>query len=565
MSVPRLYCPLQIARWCGIRWIGCTGLELPVSILQIVILFHADSLDITLIIPASSKKALESAFQSNPYLKSLPTQPKFVAPEDLTHAVGTGDLLRLPEVQSCIKRDFIVLPCDLVSDQDGADIIELWRETQSALGGAADGDGEHGGISSRLGVNGEKCGRRGGMGVWYPLNNDHENPDEDSADFLVAAKPKGDKEELVKYVTTDPASPRDMLCKVVYSAPLDTVKDKMGTNGVLELRQSLLKREGRVKMFTQYRDAHIYIFPYWVKEMAALNDKFESISEDLIGWWAKATWQDGLADKLRMRETAHARAKNTGYESEDGDTIDHLDEHIDLIGMTSTQSKITFKTLPNGGLELPGRQRPLPRADTLPNILEQPVSKRLPVPDFLGYLHQGGKERPMVRRIDSTALLLSMSLRLAKLDATTTPDHPYVHDAKIASPELIAQRTTITKNDTLIGANTTVEPKVLIKESVIGSNCKISSGARLTKCVVMDGVEIGERCTLIGCVVGRNVRVGRESELRECEVQSGHVIAAKTEAKGEKFMIFEGVDEGSEGEDAEDIDVEMGSSEDEEI
>lgn len=516
-------------------------------------------LDITLITPASSKKTLESAFQSNPYLKSLPVQPKFVAPDDLTHAVGTGDLLRLPAIQACIKRDFIVLPCDLVSDQDGADIIGLWRETQSALGGAADGNSWRSGISSRLGVNGEKSGRRGGMGVWYPLSSehDHENPDEDSADFLVAAQPKGDKEELVKYVTSDPRSPRDLLCKVVYSAPLDTVKDRMGTNGVLELRQSLLKREGRVKMFTQYRDAHVYIFPYWVKEMAALNDKFESISEDLIGWWAKATWQDGLADKLRMRETAHARAKNTGYESEEGgDTIDHLDEHIDLIGMTSTQPRITFKTLANGGLELPGRQRPLPRADTLPSILDQPIPKRLPVPELMGYLHQGGKGRPMVRRIDSTALLLSMSLRLAKLDPATTPDHPHVHESKIASPELVAQRTTITKADTLIGAGTVVEEKVLIKECVIGANCKIASGARLTRCVVMDGVEVGERCTLIGCVVGRNVRVGRESELRECEVQSGHVIASKTEARGERFMVFEGVegDEDDVGMDGEDSD-----------
>lgn len=499
---------------------------------------YANNTDITLVTPASSKKTLEAAFQSNPHLSSFPCQPTIVAPAGLTHATGTGELLRLPEVQACIKRDFMILPCDLVSDLDGTDIIETWLGTQSALGGAADGDAEHSGISSRLGVNGEKSGRRGGLGVWYPLKGNHENPDEDTADFLAAAKLVGDKEERVKYVTPDPPNIRDLLCKVVYSAPLDAVKDKMGTNGILEMRNSLLKREGRVKMFTQYRDAHLYIFPYWVKEMAALNDKFESISEDLIGWWAKAGWQDGLAEKLRMRETAHARAKNTGYESEDGDTIDHLDEHIDLIGMTSTQSRAIFGTQVDGGLELPGRQRPLPRADTVPNILEQPVPKQLPVPELLGYLHQSGKDGPMVRRIDSTALLLSMSLRLAKLDPATDEGHPYVYENKIASPDLIAQRTTITKNDCLIGADTTIEEKCLIKESVIGSNVKIASGARLTKCVIMDGVEIAEKCTLMGSVVGRRARIGRECDLRECEVQDGHVLAARTEARGEKFMVF---------------------------
>ncbi|KAL1953290.1 hypothetical protein VTO42DRAFT_3324 [Malbranchea cinnamomea] len=497
--------------------------------------------DITLITPATSRKALEAALQKDPYLKSLPSHPHILAPAGLTHTMGTGELLRLPEVQACIKQDFMILPCDLICEQPGEEIIGSWIETQGALAGATDGNPEENGISSRLGVNGEKSGRRGGLGVWYSLPPNPDNAKEEVADFLVVTQLEKDQAALVNGLPSNPLTARDLLFKVAYAAPMDSMRDKMDAKGMLNLRQSLLKRESRVKILTQCRDAHLYIFPYWVKEMAAMNEKFESISEDLIGWWAKTGWQEGLANKLRIRETAHHRAKNEGFESQGGDILDHIEERIDLVGMATTQRRVMFDIQQNGSQALPARQRPLARADTLPDISQAPFDKKLPVPELLGYLHQNDSNRPMIRRIDSTALLLSMTLRLAKLDPATDPEHPFVHEQKIASPELVAQRTTITKNDCLIGVDTVVEEKCLIKETVIGANCKIASGARLTKCVIMDGVEIGERCTLVGCIVGRRTKIGRECDLRECEVQDGNVLASKTEARGEKFMVFDGM------------------------
>ncbi len=43
--------------------------------------------------------------------------------------------------------------------------------------------------------------------------------------------------------------------------------------------------------------------------------------------------------------------------------------------------------------------------------------------------------------------------------------------------------------------------------------------------------------------------VGRGSSLKECEVQDGYRVEEETEAKGEKMMVFEGLEEaGMEGE-----------------
>ena len=59
---------------------------------------------------------------------------------------------------------------------------------------------------------------------------------------------------------------------------------------------------------------------------------------------------------------------------------------------------------------------------------------------------------------------------------------------------------------------------------------------------------MGEKAQLTGCVVGRRAVLGREVVLRECEVQGGFVVEEGVEGKGEKFMVFEGLDDEGEGE-----------------
>lgn len=59
----------------------------------------------------------------------------------------------------------------------------------------------------------------------------------------------------------------------------------------------------------------------------------------------------------------------------------------------------------------------------------------------------------------------------------------------------------------------------------------------------MDGVTVGEKAVLQGCILGRRCVVGKGSNLKDCEVQEGYQVNEETEAKGEKMMVFEGLDE----------------------
>lgn len=80
----------------------------------------------------------------------------------------------------------------------------------------------------------------------------------------------------------------------------------------------------------------------------------------------------------------------------------------------------------------------------------------------------------------------------------------------------------------------------------------------------MEEVEIGERAVLTGCVVGRRARVGKGAILTDCEVQGGFVVEEGTEAKGEKFMVFEGMDDEEEDDDLKEaLDEEEGEKQEE--
>lgn len=517
--------------------------------------------DITLITPQNSKVALEAFLSQNPHLTSLPPpSPTVISPEGLTLTTGTAELLRLPEVQACIKSDFIILPCDLVCDVPGVTFLESWMTTHGALDASWDGEWVESRTSSLIGVGGERCGRRGGISVWYPTGPDGTKSKTEVADFLAITPLDKDEAPTVRAGGQDPSP----LTKLVYTMPMASLKDIMEEHQALLIRHSLLKRHGKIKLLTTYRDAHIYIFPYWVKEMAMMNETFESISEDLVGWWAKAEWQNGLGEKLGLREIFDPERD---HGSKYSNKRDQVQEDIDLMAMSTTKSTRWLDINPNGTTSQ-SRPGPLTRSDTLQEIeIPPPPTEKLDVPPVLAYIHSSKPTEPLIRRVDNPSLLLSTSLRLAKLDAISDFSDPALasplaHQNKIAYPAGIAQRCTVTQADCLIAENVTVEERSVIKESVIGANCHIASGVRLTRCVLMDGVVIGERSQLTDCIVGWRSKVGRECVLKDCEVQNGNVVPDETDAKNEQFMIFEGLGEdmadASDGEGGQGEGIDMG-------
>ncbi|KAJ5682960.1 eukaryotic translation initiation factor subunit eIF2B-gamma [Penicillium macrosclerotiorum] len=467
--------------------------------------------DVTLITPSSSVPRLQAALQQNPHLTALQNlKPSIVAAGDMT--MGTAEILRLPEVQAAIKTDFLVLPCDLLCEIPGESLLEAWMVYGAAAG----------------------TGTRGGLSVYYQTQGREESVKGEATDFLAIAPLGQNEAPAVSHPSDGPAALRlGGLSKVVLSAPMDTIKENIEQDKGLLIRHSLVQKHPNTKILTTFRDSHIYIFPKWVKDLARRQEKFQSISEDLIGYWAKSEWQQGLGEKLGLDEIFEQEEGN-----HTGDTLSHdggesVEEEIDLQAMSTTKSAASINV-----------DSPISFASRV-KVPDSAAKSSVQVPPILAHVQRSAA--PFVRRVDSSAILLSTSLRLAKLESIEEVGRqaasPFAHNQKIAHPEGVAQRCTVTKSDCLLDRGVTVAEKSVIKESVLGPNVKISSGARLQRCLVLEGAVIGERCQLTNCIIGAHSQIGRESVLKDCEVQDGNVVPEETDAKNEKFMVFEGFDD----------------------
>jgi len=391
----------------------------------------------------------------------------------------------------------------------------------------------------KLALGGEGGGRRGGLGVWYETKGEPIIKGEET-DFIATSPIEQDP------VPPSKSSLLNNISKLVYSVPTDTLNDILEDKKSLPIRHALIRENPMIRMLSSHRDAHIYILPAWILGMINANERMDSIGEDVIGWWAKAGWQDGLADKLGLREVLSLSEPTDKDENLMEDNPAHND--IDYRSLSTTLTSHL-------------------------QLTESTESKqKLVVPPILAYVQpKGGK---LIRRVDTAPLLLFVSLQLAKLEAIDAvgreASSPFAHQAKVAYPEGIASKTTVTRPDCLLAENVTVEEKCSIKECVIGANCQIKQGAKLQRCVLMDGVVVEKGCKLTGCILGRRSQIGEESVLTDCEVQENLLVEPGTEDKSSKLMSSEGMEATAEeiqesfgdedGEEAMEVDDATGSS-----
>ncbi|KAK2058623.1 hypothetical protein LY76DRAFT_605377 [Colletotrichum caudatum] len=468
--------------------------------------------NITLICPASAEQALTTALNTNPYLTALPLpRPGILAPKDLDQTTGTAEILRLPEVKELVTSDFVVLPCDLICEIPAEKLLQAWMVSGASM-------------SDLLGAPKFSTSNSnpfsGGLGVWYETKT--------------ATPVKGEETD---FIAVTPATPSHVsppkgsllpnLSTLVYSMPTDSLKDLAEERKGLPIRHGLMRRHPRLRMLTTHRDAHLYILPKWIMDFVEKNDRLENIGEDVIGWWAKAGWQTGLAEKLRLDEVLRK-----DDEDDDGDSLQE--------GATSPQDDDPEELRPHRNTEISSH------ADSRNYDDAKTRGAELKVPPMMAYVHPSQPDALMVRRVDTAQLLLNVSLQLAKVPSVeeTGGDavSPFAHAKKVAYPEGVKGRTTITKADSLVGENVTVEEKVSVKESVIGAGCQLNEGAKLSQCLLMEGAVVGKNCKLTRCILGKRCVIGDNSVLTNVEVQENLLVEARTEEKDTKLMSSDGLE-----------------------
>ena len=241
--------------------------------------------------------------------------------------------------------------------------------------------------------------------------------------------------------------------------------------------------------------------------------------------------ESGLArrpsDKLGLRHIFQPPESSDG----DGDGSLLVDDEIDVSKLSSTWAGDNHvDTGTSTVLASRVQNSNIPEAAKTINH-----KSKLTIPPILAYVQPSDPALPLIRRVDTAHLLLTVSLRLAKLPSIDEVGRdaasPFAHQHKVAHKETIPRKCRVEAENSLLAENVIVEEKCNIKESIIGSNCKIGEGARLLRCLLMDNVEIGANAQLTDCILGRRCKIeggpaksDDKTVLKDCEIQDGQVV-----------------------------------------
>ena len=491
-----------------------------------------------------------------------------------------------------------MLPCDIVAQGMGlSNLVQVWMLEQAAFGG--------GGSGHRSGEDG-RDGRRGMLGVWYGVGGEGAvkgqgksciSPDNNSivGGLLLIASAETDALIVTPARTKSTQALYNSFTSAASFTPSTTTVHSLlqthppaALKGVTDssdypIRHSLLSRHPQISLRTHtHRDAHIYILPHWVLEFIGANPKLNSLKDDVIPWLAKCTWQKGLGEKMGLEGILTKRPRSAGNDGVDN--AEDEEEDFDVGGRSSTQvsnlKKITrfngAGTPPKFASRVTGHKRsdshdttgsstPTPPQSMSASLSSlqplrplEPLLSRIPkitavlTPEE--YAPSATPPTPFIRRVDTPQLFRETCLQLAKTDVAL-PGQPATSANTVeagadthAQPKIdptcnIAEKTTITSQDCLLGPNCTVMEKCVIKRCVLGPNVTIRKGARLMDCVLLEGCVVEENVKLDKCILGRGARVGKASDLRDCEIGHGYGVEEETEARGERLVVLDGVDD----------------------
>lgn len=519
------------------------------------------SLAITIVALPDHKSALEKYIKekfpttsAGTGLRKSETPITLEFPSQQSETLGTADLIRILYKKGSITDDFIVLPCDLVVEGvDLGQIVAAWYADQL-----------------KFGLNAE---RKGGLAVWHRVDEGNDKTKETDLLGVVEKKPlPAGAQKVVSTVGT--------INRLAYNHPAYMPNARNNKHGV-QLKHTFIEHYGRVNFHSRtHRDSHIYIFPFWVGELLKANEKLSSLKEDLIPLWAKAQWDKRTARKMQFDEILSAAESKRTEDTDISASIQAA--KIDVESMSASKpsrlgtgfsnkawSRLGQQQSANSGTVSPGSNNDSPSHSPTRESSRsrdrdfRPPARPLPT---ITAIVATPTSTAYIRRVDTTQLYLAANLQLAKSDPALVPTGPPNQpDPRKVDPSCTISGT-VTSADSLIGANSTVEQRAVVKRCVLGSNVTVARGARILASVVMDGVRVGENAKLDGCIVGKGAVIGKGCSLKDCEIAAGYVVEDGTDAKGEKMMdvlveddnefrdLYTNVEEESSGDDDDDED-----------
>ncbi|KAI8873306.1 hypothetical protein GQ42DRAFT_176544 [Ramicandelaber brevisporus] len=381
---------------------------------------------------------------------------------------GTADALR--EIASEIKRDFIVVSCDFISDFPLLRILDeqrahnptitalFARAMRSEPAPSAGGGGGGGGSSASAAAQAAASAGSVGVGI-----------------------------DGGAYIALDSADSSRLVA-------LKQSEDIKADGNGFKLSMNLLHKFPRLTMRRDTSDVHVYACKRWIINLIMKNSTLHSIKDDVIPLLVK------------MQSSSKLRAK---YGVEDGS----------LSGPSSNAEELTSNNGFGGLME------------KMVNPMDYSSSASHSTYAYASAIP--GSSAPEREPVWCRAIVIDQSTTTGTLRANTVAAYREANqvatrwlpaDVRVAPSAEVSQRTTIGQ-DSMVGRATKISERCSIKKSIVGPHCVLGKGVKISNSVIMNHVTIEDGVVLNNCVVCANAKIMTKSTLTDCDVATGTVVA----------------------------------------
>ncbi|XP_061396538.1 translation initiation factor eIF-2B subunit gamma [Musca vetustissima] len=259
---------------------------------------------------------------------------------------------------------------------------------------------------------------------------------------------------------------------------------------VMNVNAHLLRKNGKMTIYSRMTDSHIYVMKKWVLEFLKKNENFSTLKGEFLPY---------LIKKQMAKSSGHSTTNPVSdTQSELGKQGDNI---FDFIPTSNLEQHIFKVTLYNDN-----RTKPLYNGDLLRcYALEAPKETiGVRVNTTLSFF-------AINQKLPTIWPLLCGGLELPLVSPNAVVNSTQTKEIAVADNAKLSEKTSL--NFSVFGPNCFINPKNIVNKSLIMAHAVVEEGCNIDNCIIGPKAVVKKGTKLKNCLVGANFIVEEGSQL----------------------------------------------------
>uniref|UniRef100_T1PIV6 Translation initiation factor eIF2B subunit gamma n=1 Tax=Musca domestica TaxID=7370 RepID=T1PIV6_MUSDO len=262
---------------------------------------------------------------------------------------------------------------------------------------------------------------------------------------------------------------------------------------VMSVNAHLLRKNGKMTIYSRMTDSHIYVMKKWVLEFLKQNENFSTLKGEFLPYFIKK--QMAKASGHSTTNPVSDTQSELGLGTKQGDNI------FDFIPQSNLEQQIFKTTLYNDN-----RTKPLYNGDLLRcYALEAPKEAiGVRVNTTLSFF-------AINQKLSSIWPILCGGLELPLVSPNAVVNSTQTKEIAVADNAKLSEKTSL--NFSVFGPNCFINPKNIVNKSLIMAHAIVEEGCNIDNCIIGPKAVVKKGTKLKNCLVGANFIVEEGSQL----------------------------------------------------